>query len=278
MPLEQRDLSRMLETAVVSARLAGQRAMEEINFIKTSIKNSTDLVTQADARCQQIIIDRIKQNYPDHGFIAEEGEQGKIFKQSPRSDRQFWWAIDPIDGTNNFAHHMLLFTISIAVLYEGEPIVGVIFEPATDSMFTAVKGGKAQLNNRRITAGVVEMDTFSSVGLAFSSVGLDSHFDNGVPSWTCEIMKRTRFRNLGTTALQLAYVANGGLVATIVFNPKLWDIAAGTLIAEAAGAVITDWQGKKIYPVDLENYETQEFPMIAANEKVHPEILELLKP
>jgi myo-inositol-1(or 4)-monophosphatase len=111
----------------------------------------------------------------------------------------------------------------------------------------------------------------------FSSVGLDSHYDNGVPSWTCEIMKRTRFRNLGTTALQLAYVANGGLVATIAFDPKLWDIAAGTLIAEAAGAVITDWQGEKIYPVDLENYETQKFPMIAANEKVHPEIVELLK-
>lgn len=270
MPLEQRDLSRMLETAIVSARLAGQRAMEEINFIKASIKNSTELVTQTDARCQQIIIDRIKENYPDHGFIAEEGKQGKIFKQSPRGDRQFWWAIDPIDGTSNFAHRMFLFAISIAVLYEGQPIVGVIFGPATDSMYTAVKGGEAQLNNRRITAGVAAMDMFSSVGL-------DSHFDDGVPSWACEIMKRTRFRNLGTTALQLAYVASGGLIATIASDTKLWDIAAGTLIAEAAGAVITDWQGKKIYPIDLEKYETQQFPIIAANEKVHPEILELLK-
>jgi myo-inositol-1(or 4)-monophosphatase len=269
MPLEQRDLSRMLETAIVSARLAGQRAMEEINFIKASIKNSTELVTEADARCQQIIIDRIKENYPDHGFIAEEGKQDKIFKQFPRGDQQFWWAIDPIDGTNNFARHILLFTTSIAVLYEGEPIVGVIFEPATDSMYTAVKGGEAQLNNRRITAGVAAMDTFSSVGL-------DSHFDDGVPSWTCEIMKRTRFRNLGTTALQLAYVANGGLIATIASDPKLWDIAAGTLIAESAGAVITDWRGDKIYPVDLENYENHHFPLIVANKKVHPEILELL--
>ncbi len=270
MPIEQKDLSRMLETAIVSARLAGQRAMEEINFIKASIKNSTEMVTQADARCQQIIIDRIKENYPDHGFIAEEGKQDKIFKQPPRGDRQFWWAIDPVDGTNNFAHHMLLFTVSIAVLYEGEPIVGVIFEPATDSMYTAVKGGDAQLNNRRITAGVAAMD-------AFSSVGLDSHFDDGVPPWTCEIMKRTRFRNLGTTALQLAYVANGGLIATIASNTKLWDIAAGALIAEAAGAVITDWQGEKIFPIDLEKYEAQQFPIIAANQKVHPEILELLK-
>jgi myo-inositol-1(or 4)-monophosphatase len=270
MPLEQRNLSKMLETAIVAARLAGQRAMEEINFIKASVKNSTDIVTQADSRCQQIIIDRIKESYPDHGFIAEEGKQGKIFKQSPRGDGQFWWAIDPIDGTNNFAHHMLLFAVSIAVLYEGEPIVGVIFEPATDSMYTAVKGSDAHLNNRRITVSVAAMNKFSSVGL-------DSHYDNGVPSWTCEIMKRTRFRNLGTTALQLAYVANGGLIATIASDTKLWDIAAGTLIAEAAGAVITDWQGKKIYPIDLEKYETQQFPIVVANKKVHPEILELLK-
>jgi len=270
MPLEQRDLSRMLETAIVSARLAGQRAMEEINYTKTSIKNSNELVTQTDARCQKIIIDRIKENYPDHGFIAEEGQQDKIFKHPPRGNQPFWWTIDPIDGTNNFAHHMLLFAISIAVLYEGEPIVGVIFEPATDSMYTAVKGGEAQLNNRRITAGVAAMDTFSSVGL-------DSHYDDSVSAWTCEIMKRTRFRNLGTTALQLAYVANGGLVATIASDPKLWDIAAGTLIAEAAGAVITDWQGGEIYPVDLENYESKQFSIIAANKKVHPEILGLIK-
>ena len=78
-------------------------------------------------------------------------------------------------------------------------------------------------------------------------------------------------------ALQLAYVAKGGLVATIVSDPKIWDIAAGSLIAETAGAVITDWQGKNIYPVDLENCETKHFPLVAANTKVHTEILELLK-
>jgi len=270
MPIEQRDLSRMLETAIVAARLAGQHAMEEINYIKASVKNATELVTQADARCQKIIIDRIKENYPDHGFIAEEGEQGKIFKQPPRGNQQFWWAIDPIDGTNNFAHRMLFFTVSIAVIYQGQPIVGVIFEPATDSMFTAVKGGEAQLNDRRINASEEMMDKFSSVGL-------DSHFDDGVPRWTCEIMQRTRFRNLGTTALQLAYVAKGGLIATIASDPKLWDIAAGTVIAEAAGAIVTDWQGGKIFPVDLESYEAQQFHILAANKKVHTNLLEILK-
>ncbi len=270
MILNQRDLSSMLETAIVAARLAGQRAMEEINFIKASVKNATELVTQTDARCQQIIVDRIKETYPDHGFIAEEGTEGNLFKQPPRGAEPVWWLIDPIDGTNNFAHRMLFFTVSIAAMYEGKPIVGVIFEPATESMFTAVKNGEAQLNGRRITTSE---DTIN----AFSSVGLDSHFDDGVPAWACEIMKKTRFRNLGTTALQLAYVANGGLVATIAQDQKLWDIAAGAFISEAAGAIVTNWQGGKIFPVDLDNYQGGKFQIISANQKVHAEILNLLK-
>ena len=270
MVLEQRDLSRLLETAIVAARLAGQHAMEEINFIKASIKKNSELVTQADARCQQIIIDRIKETCPDHGFIAEEGGQQGIFKQQPRGAEHLWWVIDPIDGTNNFVHRMLSFTTSIAVMHQGEPIVGVIFEPATESMFTAVKGGEAQLNSRRITAG---KETINS----FSSVGLDSHFDDGVPGWVCEIMQRTRFRNLGTAALQFAYVAKGGFIATIASRVKLWDIAAGALIAQTAGAIVSDWQGGEIFPVDLDNYQGGELQVIAANKKVHTELLQLIK-
>lgn len=270
MALEQKDLSRMLETAIVAARLGGQRAMEEIEFTKTSLKNASELVTQADARCQKIIVDRIKENYPDHGFIAEEGDGGKMFKQPPRGEELLWWVIDPIDGTNNFSHRMLLFAVSIGIMYEGEPIIGVIFEPATESMFTAVVGGEAQLNGRRITAGQDAMDKFASVGL-------DSHFESGVPAWTCELIKRTRFRNLGSTALQLAYVAKGSMIATIANTPKLWDFAAGLVIAEAAGAVVTDWQGQRILPIDMDEYEGREYPIIAATEKVHPQIVEMLQ-
>jgi myo-inositol-1(or 4)-monophosphatase len=270
MALEQRDLSAMLETAIVAARLAGQRAMEEIGFARASVKNASELVTETDARCQKIIIERIKENYPDHGFIAEEGEGGKLFKQPPRGGQPLWWAIDPIDGTNNFAHGLLCFAVSIAVLNEGRPIVGVIFEPATDSMFTAVKGGEAQLNGRRITAGKENLDKFASVGL-------NSHFNDGVPNWACEIIRRTRFRNFGTTALQIAYVAKGSLVATIASDPKLWDIAAGAVIAESAGAIMTDWQGGNIFPINLDTYEGQKFPIVAANKKTHPTILQLIR-
>ena len=271
MDISQRDLSKMLESAIVAARLGGQRAIEELNYIKTSVKNNEELVTAADSICQKIIIDRIKETHPDHGFIAEEGAEGKLFKQPPRGDQDFWWVIDPIDGTNNYAHGILLFTISIALMHKGEPIVGVIFEPATDSMYTAVKGGDAQLNDRKITCGQEDLNEFSSVSL-------DSHFGDSVPQWAQNIMIKTKYRCLGTTALHLAYVAKGSLVASIIPPAaKIWDIAAGVLIAKSAGAIITNMKGENIFPVDLDSYQRQGFSTLAANPKVHPEILEMIK-
>jgi myo-inositol-1(or 4)-monophosphatase len=269
MDFEQRDLSAMLETAIVAARLAGQRAMEEINYLKISVKNETELVTQADVHCQQIIVSRIKETYPDHGFIGEEGADGGIFKQPPRGSQPVWWVIDPIDGTTNFAHQMPIFTISVAAMFAGRPVVGVVFDPATESMYTAVIDGEAQLNGRRITAGEEAISKLACIGL-------DSHYDQGVPAWTCELMQRTRFRNLGTTALQFVYVAKGCLIATIANRPKIWDIAAAALIAENAGAVVSDWQGGQVFPIELDGYDGQDFRIMAANRKVHAELLKLM--
>ena len=269
MEFEQQDLSAMLETAVVAARLAGQRAMEEINYVKASVKNDIELVTQADIRCQQIIVNRIKENYPDHGFIAEEGGAQPIFKQPPRGPQPVWWVIDPIDGTTNFAHRMLVFTVSVAAMCDGKPIVAAVFEPATESMYTAVAGGEAQLNARRITAGDEKISKLASVGL-------DSHYDDGVPDWACELMRRTRFRNLGTTALQIVCVAKGSLIATIANRPRIWDIAAAALIAERAGAAVGDWKGKPLFPIDLDKYQCEHLQVMVANKKVHAEILDLM--
>lgn len=260
----------MLETAVVAARLAGQRAMEELSYIKVEVKSEDQLVTQADTICQKIIIDRIKETYPDHGFIAEEGPQGQMFKQLHRGSEDFYWVIDPIDGTNNFAKGMFLFTVQVAAMHQGCPVVGVIFDPATDSMYTAVKDGQAMLNNRRITAGEDLIERFSNIGM-------DSHFPGPVPEWAIQLMQKTRTRNLGSTCLQFAYLAKGGLIANICVSSKLWDIAAGSLIAECAGAIVTDWQGNKIFPLNLEKYEGTPISTLAANKKVHQQILELLK-
>jgi myo-inositol-1(or 4)-monophosphatase len=270
MSLERKDLSEMLETAIVAARLAGQHAMEQMSYVKAVKKSEGELVTQADAECQKIIIQRIRETYPDHGFIAEEGEKGGMFKRPPLGEPAIWWAIDPIDGTNNYAHGIPVFAVSVAALLEGEPIVGVIFQPACDSMFTAVKGGEAQLDGRRIFANAEEIGPLTSVGL-------DSHFDGALPPWVCDIIRRSRFRNFGTTALHLAYVARGGMVAALMCTPRLWDIAAGTMIAQAAGAVVTDWNGGRIFPIDLNTYEGQTFRVVAANKRTHPALLQTIK-
>jgi len=270
MTIDHGQISRILETAIVAARLAGQKAMEEMDYTKATFKNSEELVTEADTKCQTIIIDRIKETYPDHGFIAEEGGDGGIFKQTPRGTDDIWWVIDPIDGTNNFAHKLPLFSISIGVMSEGKPIVGVIFAPALESMFTAFEGGDAQLNSRRINASEDDLSDLTSIGL-------DSLFKEHVPEWAQEIIKRTMYRNLGSAALQMAYVANGSLIANINTGTKLWDMAAGTLIAQRAGALATNWKGDSLFPVDLNNYEGGKFDVLVANQKVHPQLTEMLK-
>lgn len=270
MPLEQRDISRMLETAVVAARLAGQRAMEDIRYTKSSIKNGDELVTVADATCQKIIMDRIKETYPDHGFICEEGPDGKYLSQPPRSSEQIWWAIDPIDGTNNYAHGMLNFCVMVGAIYEGIPVVGVIFEPATESMYTAATGTDAQLNASRINVSQDDIDKLSSVSI-------DSHFSDSQQPAILELIRMTRFRNLGTTGMHLAYVAKGALVGAVVSRIKIWELAAASIIIENAGGILTDQNGDKIFPVDPAQYTGQSYAIAAANKKAHPKLLKMLK-
>jgi len=260
MNIGPRELDLVIDIAEQGGRLVRRMQREGLTQIQGK-SNDIDIVTEADLANERFIRQALAEHFPEVDFWGEESNQ------PPESE--LYWIVDPIDGTNNFAHRMLFFTVSIAVMHEGEPIVGVIFEPATDSMYTAVKGADAQLDGRRITASEEAIDKFASVGL-------ESHFEGGAPGWACELMTRTRFRNLGTTALQLAYVAKGSMVATIANTPKLWDIAAGVVINEAAGSRITNWQGEKIFPVDLDGYDGHKYQVVVANTKVHPEVITLL--
>ncbi|OHB55135.1 MAG: hypothetical protein A2Y07_01860, partial [Planctomycetes bacterium GWF2_50_10] len=215
---------------------------------------------------QKIILDRIKENYPDHGFLAEEGTGGKLFKQAPRSSEPFWWIIDPIDGTNNYAHGLLSFCVSIGVMYQGSPVVAAIFNPATESMFTAYSQGPAAENTVRIS-------TTEEKVTEFASIAIDSHMESSQMSAAFNIAAKTRFRNLGATALHLAYVAKGSFVATLATSPKLWDITAGALIIERAGGVFTDWNSNPIFPVDPANYDGTKFNILASNKTAHKELV-----
>lgn len=268
MPIPHTDLSRMLETAIVAARLAGQRAMEELRYVHKTIKNGRELVTQADPICQKIIIDRIRETYPEHGVIAEEGEDGNLLHIPPRSGTPVWWIIDPIDGTNNFANGMLCFSVSIAAMLDGKPILGVIFEPSTDAMYTAALDMDALLNGSQITVSEDAIDRFTSFGV-------DSHPLASIEIGKQKIMKQTRYRCLGSTALHMAYVARGAMIGMIAPAAKLWDIAAGIILIERAGGIVTNAQGQSLMPVDLENYAAEQFQTLATNQKVHSKMLEI---
>lgn len=270
MPIPRTELSRMLETAVVAARLAGQRAMEELHYIRKSIKNGNEVVTQADPACQKIIIDRISENYPDHGFIAEEGKNGQLLRIQPRGDQSVWWIIDPIDGTNNFANSFLCFCVSIAVIIDGRPVIGVIFDPATDSMYTAAEDMDAQFNNSHMA---VSEDGINR----YASFGIDSHLNAQTSRGAAEMMRQTRFRCLGSTALHLAYVAKGAMIGMVATSAKLWDIAAGAILIRQAGGIVTDFEGKDLFPVDPENYNAEYFAICATNKKIHRQTTEIFK-
>lgn len=268
MTLPATDLSRMLETAVVAARLAGQHAMEQLQYLHRSIKNGSELVTQADPACQKIIIDHIRQNYPDDGFIGEEGADGRLLKIPPRAGSSVWWVIDPIDGTNNFANKLLCFSVCIAAFYEGRPVIGVIFDPTTDSMYSTAQNMDAQLNNSTITVNTGPLDRFASFGV-------DSHRSELTAPGSLIMMERTRFRCLGSTAIHMAYVASGAMIGMVSAATKLWDIAAGAILIERAGGKVTDPRANSLFPIDLEAYQGEPIATLATNSTNYSEILDI---
>jgi myo-inositol-1(or 4)-monophosphatase len=154
------------------------------------------------------------------------------------------------------------------VMHQNKSIAGVIFEPATENMYTAAVNTDTQLNSSRIQASD---DDISKV----KSVALDSHFaDEQLPP-ILELIRSTRYRNLGTTAMHLAYVAKGSFIGAVVKNIKLWELAACSIILENAGAVITDYQGKSLFPINPAEYKGEGFAALAGNKRVHPKLLEM---
>ena len=260
--LDSHNTDLMLTVAIEAATAAGAIAMKNINSTEISIKNNDEIVTQIDLLCQNIIIDHIKKSFPNDGFLAEEGYHGSMLKIQPSAGSNVWWIIDPIDGTNNYSHSLRCFTVSIAAFHNGKPIVGVVYDPNTANAFTASSNTPASLNGKEISVSNEDVTKFASVSI-------DSHWSKGIPASIVDLFSVVKFRNLGTTALHLAYVSNGAMVASIINTIRLWDIAAGAYIIEKAGGKVTDWTGKSIFPIDVQNYEGEKFPLIATNQKTY---------
>lgn len=227
----------MLNIASRAAREAGNLILDALSRpdrIRVYEKGQNDFVTDIDRAVEETLIQHIRKAYPEHGFICEES--GTIKGEDPDTT----WIIDPIDGTRNFIHGFPHFCISIACMHKGKMQHGLIVDPVRGDEFSATRGNGAQLNDKRIRVSERSELSLATVGL--SSAGQENYE-------TCiQLQERMQgkvgsLRFTGSLALDMAYVSCGRLDAGWVAGMKLWDIAAGALLIQEAGGLVSDTRG-----------------------------------
>ena len=252
----------MVRLAEAAAREAGDYALSRLGKVSADIKSAGQLVTEADNAAQDMIVRRIAERYDGHGILAEEGPDDQLLHKAPRDGADIWWVIDPIDGTRNFAYGLPTFAVSIGLMQGGRPVAGVIYAPSTNMLLSAQVGGPAYHNG-------VETHCHPGPVTAESLVALPCRYVDGVPACVMEIMRRHIPTVLGSAALQYSYVAMGGCVGTCSWNLRLWDIAAGTAIVEAAGGRVTAIDGSVLFPLDCSAYQGEPLAALAAGPEAH---------
>jgi myo-inositol-1(or 4)-monophosphatase len=225
----------LLNTAVQAARRAGDTAAGYFNRadrLDIRSKDRNDFVTQVDEAAEELIISTIRERYPDHAFLAEErGAQGN-------SDHV--WIIDPLDGTTNFIHGFPVFAVSIALQVRGQLEAGVIYDPMRQELFTAMRGRGAQLEGRRIRAASRTSLEGTLIGTGFP-YRANAKWTDSYLGMLQRVMENTAgIRRPGAAALDLAYVAAGRLDGFWDFGLQAWDLAAGALMIQEAGGLISE--------------------------------------
>jgi len=252
-------MSDFLEVAIEAVKEAGKIAMTYFGKEKhTKNKGEFDLVTKADVESEKKIVKVIKNKFPGHGFILEEGQNINI-------NSEYVWVIDPIDGTTSFAHNYPMFSISIALLKNKKPIVGVVLVPYMKELFYAEKGKGAFLNNKKITVSKT-----TSLNKSIVSTGFPYNDRKRILKYLARIAEVAQgIRRSGSAALDICYIAAGRTDAYYEVGLKIMDTAAAQLILKEAGGKVTDFQGKLI----TDKYDE----IVCSNSKVHDELINLLK-
>jgi len=254
----------MLNIAVKAARRAGSlinRAALE-GGLEVRAKNRNDFVTQVDKAAEQAIIDVIRRAYPEHGFLAEES--GTSAGALP----EFRWVIDPLDGTTNYIHGFPQYCVSIALEHKGVLTQAVVYDPAKNELFTASRGRGAFLDDRRMRASKCAQLADALVGTGFPFKELD-RIDLYMRQLRALMGACAGVRRAGAAALDLAYVAAGRLDAFWEMGLSRWDMAAGALLVQEAGGLVSDLDGKAGF---LDRGD-----IAAAAPKVLPQLLDALR-
>jgi len=275
-PLEEQEIKAILSTASTAAKKAGEIIMANssgADVTKTKA-NTRDLLTMIDPLCEKIIRDTVLTNFPTHDFLGEEdvppGKEASAaaLEAKLKTDKDFLWIVDPIDGTSNFVHGMPLSMPSIVCAYKGEVIVGVIYDPHRDELFTAMKGYGAQMNGRKIEVG--QQNSISDAIIAMGSPPGEESLNMSLMGIKALMPEVRTIRMLGSAALMLAWTANGRLTGYWEYDLSSWDIAAGALLVEEAGGRFSDLENNDF---DLKNRK-----IFASNGKVgvHDSVLRVL--
>ncbi|WJG08430.1 inositol-1-monophosphatase [Aliiglaciecola sp. LCG003] len=228
----------MLNIAVRAARAAGNvitRGFENRGDLLTEKKGENDFVTKIDKEAEFTIINKIQQSYPDHSFIGEEG--GLV-----KGDEDYKWIIDPLDGTTNFIKGIPHFAVSIALMHKGRIDQAVVFDPIRGELFTASKGGGAQLNGFRIRASNARDLNNTVLATAFPFKAKDDA-EQAIQRFSNIFKQCGDIRRGGSAALDLAYVAAGRFDGYWERGLQPWDVAAGELLVRESGGLVTDFSG-----------------------------------
>jgi myo-inositol-1(or 4)-monophosphatase len=253
----------LLVTAVKAARQAGRiivRSLNQLEALEVAVKGRNDFVSEVDHAAEEAILDVIQRAYPGHGILAEESGR--------REGRDYEWIIDPLDGTTNFLHGHPQFAVSIAVRYRGRLSHAVIFDPLRDELFTASAGRGAQLNDRRMRVSKARRieDALLGTGFPFRSL---NHLDWWLRSFRLLLTQTSGIRRAGSAALDLAYVACGRFDGFWEIGLSPWDTAAGCLLIQEAGGLVSDLDGSQ--------HHLETGNIVAGNAHLHPELLKILR-
>ncbi len=233
----------MLNIALRAARSAGEliiRSIERLDVISVNEKDAHDYVSEVDRAAEQTIIQALQKAYPTHGFLGEEG--GSIAGSGDGADYQ--WIIDPLDGTTNFLRGVPHFAVSIACKYRGRLEHAVVLDPVRQEEFTASRGRGAAVNGRRIrVSNRKSLDcALLGTGFPFRAEQVDN-LDNYLGMFRSLVGQTAGIRRAGAASLDLAYVASGRYDAFWEFGLSEWDMAAGALLIQEAGGLVSDFNG-----------------------------------
>jgi myo-inositol-1(or 4)-monophosphatase len=256
--------SKYLKVAIRAAKLAGKFVLDNLGKISkedVGLKKASDFVTFVDKESEKLIINKIREEFPDHSFLAEESIK-EIETEGYR------WIIDPLDGTTNYIHRFPVFSISIALEYKKEIILGVVNDPLKKEIFIAEKGKGAFLNKCPIQVSSVKLfkDSLITTGFPFRS---KEFLDTYLRLFKNIFFKASDLRRAGSAALDLAYVACGRCEAFFEIGLSPWDIAAGEILIREAGGVITDFGGGDRFLLTGN--------IVAGTPSIHKELLEEVK-